>query len=148
MGLAKEGFTLVELAIGIAVFAIAACGVLPLYIYTSSIAESAGEVISVMNMAKAELENNILTANFDNLSSYSVLSNNLHGESTACEVVNYGGNADLKQVVIAISYRNKSGRVVGEDQNLNGQLDAGEDTNLDARLSSPCQIFTVIRREE
>jgi hypothetical protein len=45
-----------------------------------------------------------------------------------------------------VCYREKPNRVIGEDINLNGILDGGEDLNGDGRLSSLCEITYFIGR--
>jgi len=54
-------------------------------------------------------------------------------------------NLFLIEVVVCFRDRD-SGRIVGEDINLNGNLDSGEDIDGNRRISSPITITTVIRR--
>ncbi|MFC1624254.1 prepilin-type N-terminal cleavage/methylation domain-containing protein [Candidatus Omnitrophota bacterium] len=53
---------------------------------------------------------------------------------------------DLLIAYITASWRERSNRTIGEDVNLNGAFDAGEDVNGDGRLSSPAEIVTLIGR--
>jgi Tfp pilus assembly protein PilV len=53
-------------------------------------------------------------------------------------------NPNLLKVTISFSWRQKNGRIIGEDQDLDGQLDAGEDANGDNQLSSPVGWTTLI----
>lgn len=53
-------------------------------------------------------------------------------------------NANLLEVIVSVSWREKNGRIIGEDTNLNGQLDAGEDKNGNNRLDSTVQITTLL----
>lgn len=46
-----------------------------------------------------------------------------------------------------VCYREKN-RIIGEDANLNGVLDAGEDDNENGELDSPAHIETVIVQKE
>lgn len=50
----------------------------------------------------------------------------------------------LLEVCVSVSWRERSNRIIGEDLNLNGAFDAGEDSNGDNRLSSPAEIVTLI----
>ena len=52
-------------------------------------------------------------------------------------------NPVLLEVTVSICWRHRN-RVVGEDQNLNGVLDAGEDANGNGIIDSPAQIITRI----
>jgi len=145
----SRAFTLLELALAIAIFVIAACGILSLFISSATVAESAGNVTRAINLAREELENNIRQANFANLASYSLLPPNIPNDmSLVCYVQNHPTLNDLRQVTIVVSYRGKSRRVMGEDENLNGVLDGGEDTDGNGRLSSLCEISTFIPRQE
>ena len=50
---------------------------------------------------------------------------------------------DILLLEVVVCY--KAGkRVIGEDQNLNGQLDAGEDVNNDGKITSPVTLKTII----
>lgn len=53
---------------------------------------------------------------------------------------------DLLTVHLSFSWRDRRGRLTGEDVNLNGQLDAGEDTNGNGRLDSSVGFSTQICR--
>jgi len=53
----------------------------------------------------------------------------------------------LLKVKAVICWRDKN-RVFGEDQNLNGVLDAGEDINKNGEIDSPCQAETVLVRKD
>ena len=56
-------------------------------------------------------------------------------------------NADLFEITVVFCWRQKNGRVIGEDQNLNGQLDGGEDANGNGRLDSPVEVVSYIYNE-
>ena len=50
---------------------------------------------------------------------------------------------DLIQVEVVVCFQ--AGRkIVGEDHNLNGVLDSGEDVNADKKISSPVSLKTLI----
>jgi hypothetical protein len=52
-------------------------------------------------------------------------------------------NSSLMEVEVIICWRER-GTVIGEDQNLNGVLDQGEDGNANGRLDSPAAVATLI----
>ncbi len=53
-------------------------------------------------------------------------------------------NANLLQIEINVSWRNKDGRVVGEDADLDGAIDAGEDADGNNKLDSTARIVSNI----
>ena len=58
------------------------------------------------------------------------------------------GYRRLFKIKITCSWQEREGRVIGEDKNLNGQLDTGEDTNGNGELDSPLQIVSYIANKE
>lgn len=54
--------------------------------------------------------------------------------------------ADLLRVTLTFSWREKSGRVVGDDKDLDGVLDAGEDADGNGMLDSPAKLVTLIHQ--
>ena len=59
------------------------------------------------------------------------------------EVTDNLGYADLTRVRIVSSLKSR-GRIIGEDQDLDGVLDFGEDANANGRLDSPIELVTLI----
>jgi len=49
----------------------------------------------------------------------------------------------LLQATVSVCWRQKN-RVIGEDKNLNGALDAGEDANGNKIIDSPVELTTLI----
>ena len=56
-------------------------------------------------------------------------------------------NPSLLEIHVAASWRAAGSRRIGDDQNGNGQLDAGEDANLNGWADSPAMASLVIGRE-
>ena len=54
---------------------------------------------------------------------------------------------DILRVVISVCWRQKSGRVIGEDTDLDGVLDTGEDANINGQIDSPVQLVTLLTAE-
>lgn len=52
----------------------------------------------------------------------------------------------VKNVRIAVCWKGKGGRLVGEDLNLNGTLDASEDLNANNLIDSACVISSAVAR--
>ena len=149
MHIAHRGFTLLELVIAVAIFILAICGIISLFVSLSGLADSAGNITRMVNVARGEFETNIRNANFDSLATYSLLPpaipNNM---SLICYIQNHPTVNDVKQVLLVVSYRHRGNYVFGEDKNINGVLDGGEDTDGNGRLSSICEIATFVKREE
>lgn len=142
------GFTLFEVALAMALFALAASGSLSLFISCSRLTDSAGHVTRMIDRAREELENRVQRTDFESLDDYFILANNPDNLSLVCYVQDHSTLTNLKQVRVVVTYREASNRIIGEDTNLNGMLDAGEDTNEDDRLTSPCEIVTFVTRKE
>ena len=51
---------------------------------------------------------------------------------------------DYLEVWMTYSWQQKNGRIIGEDDDLDGVLDVGEDDNANGRLDSPAQFVTYI----
>lgn len=146
---AFSGFSLLELVIAASIFAVAVCGVASLFVSLTALAKSAGNITRMTNLAREELENNVYTADFETLNSYHLLPPAVPaGTSLACYIQDHGSINNLKQAIIVVCYRQKSNMVMGEDKNLNGILDAGEDSNGDGRLSSLCEFAAFVTRKE
>ena len=67
----------------------------------------------------------------------------MHGDTSAVPNPPDDVLTDLLQIEVVVCFR-AGRRIVGEDQNLNGVLDSGEDTNSDGKLSSPVSLQTLI----
>jgi len=125
----------------------AACGIVSIFLACATLTDSAGDITQMANLARGEYENNVKRANFDTLANYSLLPPNVpNNSSLACYVQNHPTITDVREVILVPSFRGKSNRVVGEDQNLNGVLDGGEDTDGNGRLSSIYEIVTYVMR--
>jgi len=70
------------------------------------------------------------------------------GSNYLDEVWYSSGYERLFKIKITCSWQEREGRVIGEDKNLNGQLDTGEDTNGNGELDSPLQIVSYIANKE
>jgi len=144
-----KGFTLLELAIAVAIFILAICGIVSLFVSLSGLTDSAGNITRMINIARQEFETNIRAANFDALTTYSLVPPAIPDNmSLLCYVQNHPTINNVKQVLLVVSYRQRGNYVFGEDKNVNGILDGGEDTDGNGRLSSICEIATFIKREE
>ena len=163
------GFTLLELMIGSAILIVALAGLLAAFIGCFRLNETAKNLTIAVTGAQEKLEE-IRNYNFDTVvGSYSpggsqgntftidpatwlAVANQraviyiLDPQTGA--ILNTGPMADpglsLYEVRIAVCWRQKGGRMLGEDDNLNGALNAGEDDNGNGYIDSPAQLATLI----
>lgn len=143
----KSGFTLLELMIGAAVLVIALSGLLSIFANLISLNENARNLTLGMTACQDKLEE-IRKADFS--TAYTVF-NNTHFNPAGFNPVEAEGtvyvnnaNPALLNICVTVSWRTRSNRVFGEDKNLNGILDAGEDADGNDRLSSPAEIITLM----
>ena len=139
-----SGFTLVELIAGMLVLVLAFVGILTSYMKCLELSElsinSSNAVLAAQNRVE-QIKNTVydqIQANFHNVTFTNA---NLNGIGVS--LVD-SSNPEFLQVTVVFCWRQKSGRILGEDANLNGQLNAGEDVNGNGALDSPSMIGTSI----
>ena len=139
-----SGFTLVELLVASAILIITIVGILISYVRSLELAELSRNSSVAINASRSQIEQMKntdfaqVTANFNNVT-FTVPGFNGMGVSYVSTV-----NANLVQVVATFCWRQRNGRVVGEDRDLDGVVDAGEDANGNGRLDSPTQVISDI----
>ncbi len=146
----KKGFTLLELMTAAGIIIIALSGLLFLFVKINALNERANS----LSLATASIQNKMeeirrtdfaaISTTFDNTpfvpSGFSA--GNAMGSISVEEAID--GDATLLRVFLSVSWRESSNRIIGEDADLDGHLDGGEDTNTDGELSSPAQIITLM----
>lgn len=147
----RAGLTLVEVVVTSGVLAVALAGLMQLYVCCLWQSEGSGNLTAAMSEAYGMWEE-IRAANFDTVvTNYSqggtpgntFTLNGLNGRGVIYLDTSVAG---MIQVDVVVSWRERATVVIGEDQNLNGQLDAGEDTNQNGRLDSPAMIASLLAR--
>lgn len=141
---AARGFTLVELIISAAIMAAVVAGILVSYIRCMELNEASQNKSMALKAARSRMEA-IKGSDYDNLlANYHGVTFNVTG--FVGKGVSYVTVLDAKntRVIVSVSWRQKNGRVYGEDKNLNGVLNGGEDGNADNMLNSPVDITTRI----
>ena len=146
----KSGFTLLELMIGVGVLIVALTGLLGVFAHMISLNENSGKLTLAVAACQAKLEEmrnsdfSTLYVNYNGTNGTSFNPNGFSsGEAKGAVSIN-NSNPNLLQVFVSVSWRTRSNRVIGEDRNLNGVRDAGEDLNGNMRLDSPGQIATLM----
>lgn len=142
--ISQSGFTLVELLVASMILIITIVGILISYIRSLELAEMSRNSSVAINASRSRIEQmkntdfaQIVT-NFNNVT-YTVPGFSGIGVSYVTTV-----SANLIQVTATFCWQQRNGRVVGEDKDLDGAVDAGEDTNGNGRLDSPTQIISDI----
>ena len=166
-----KGFTLIELLLAFSILVFCLCGLLLAYIQMFIFTDLSRDLTLATNAVQAKMEDikkyvAIEPNAFDPTKpEYLVMRyngeiftlNGLEGRGhvtvcdNTCGYINCPCPApisysDLKSVRIIICFKSR-GRVIGEDANLDGDLDIGEDTFIsNSRLDSPVELVTLIAR--
>ena len=143
----QKSFTLVELMIATGIFMVTFVGILMTFVKCLELSELSKNSILALYGSKSRLERikntqniafNQIKANYNNVL-FTV--NGLTGNG-----VTYvdDTNPNLLKVTVTFCWRQSNQRVIGEDKNLNGQLNAGEDANGNGLLDSPTTLVNYI----
>lgn len=163
----SKSMSLVEVMVAGAILAFCLVGVLGAYASLFILADVARDTSLVSNAVQFEMEQ-LKKESFDTLDGYN---NRLFyvaytssdytnvsitttapeaslliavGKITVQTITTYT-KSSIKEIRIVASFKSKN-RVVGEDANLNGDLDSGEDSNGNSRLDSPVELVTLVVR--
>ncbi len=147
MKLSKKGFTLIEVLLAGAILAFCLCGLLLTYINMFILSDLARDLTLATNAVQAKMEE-LKKTSYAGLLAFNGVTFDIAGFASSnakglIEVTNNLGYVDLTRLRIVISFKSR-GRLIGEDNNLNGALDSGEDANCNGRLDSPIELVTLI----
>ena len=149
----RQGFTLVEVIIALAILAVSLCGLLLTFINMFVLTDLVRDASSATNavLAKTEEIKNLPFANLStaagafNLTAYG-FPNSTSSKGFVEVTQNFNGYAlALTEVRVMASYLSRN-RTIGEDRNFNGVLDAGEDANNNTRMDSPIEVVTLFSK--
>lgn len=144
-----KGFTLPELMVASFILSVTFLAILLSFIKCMELSElsrnsssAVAEIKSKMEQIKNTAFGQIIT-NYNNVSFDPAVSNIAVGKGKGVSYVS-NVNANLLQVTVTFCWRQKNGRVIGEDTNLNGAINTGEDINGNGTLDSPTQLISYI----
>lgn len=148
--LSHAGVSLAEVLVCVLIFGMAALGLFRLFLYCSQQADLARNMTLAMTEAQDKLEEirnhpfNQIPADYGTGSA---------GEEFDLSLVTGKGvvsintnNPKLLKVRVVVCWQNQNGRVIGEDKNLDGELDSTEDAagNNDGVIDSSAVIESYI----
>jgi len=152
----SQGLTLVELMIAVMILAFVLVGLLETYIVCLELIEISKNTSIAINNAQAKLEE-IKNYSYSQIKTqynkvpFDVTGITGKGVTYAFYCNNPSDCSDsypqtsLLEIIASVSWKQKNGKVIGEDKNLNGTLNVGEDTSpANGILSSPAEILTLI----
>lgn len=144
----NKGFTLIELLLAFAILAFCLCGILLTYINMFLLSDLSRDLTLTTNAVQAKTEE-IKKTPFDNLLSLNGTTFNLNpfpaSDAKGFIEVTDTTYSDLKRVRVIAAFKSRL-RLIGEDKNLNGVLDPGEDTDNNGALYWPIEVVTFIAR--
>lgn len=147
------GFTLLELMLASVIMIVALGGLLASYVLCFNLSETAKNTTLATNAIQLELET-IRDYNFyDIQSDYNNATFTVSGfanQQAIGSVIVESISADLLRITVSVSWRQKGGRIIGEDSGrgggiaLNGNLEGTEDVDGDGIIDSPAMLSTVV----
>jgi type II secretory pathway pseudopilin PulG len=147
----KKAFSLLELMISCAILMFIVIGLLYSYIACFELNEFNRSLTLASNALQAQIEQ-LRETDFDSLQLLDGTNFSLSGFSSGDAIglrdIYATTYSDLTYVRLVACWRQKSGRVIGEDTNLDGTLQSSEDKDLDNIMDSPAEIVTFISRVE
>ena len=138
----NAGLTLPELLMAILILVPLFIGAILTFVKCmeySAMAKNSSTAILASKNRMAQIDNTIYGQVFANYNSTTFTAAGLNGIG-----VTYVNNADpnLLDITISFCWRERNGRVIGEDKDLDGVLDAGEDTDGDNMIDSLVSLTT------
>lgn len=143
----KKGFTLIEVMAATVILVGAILPALFLIVNNINMGENSKNQTLARNAARAKVEemrnadfSTLVSAYDDHVFDIPGLNGKMRVDA---DVVAMSSNS-LIDVRVVICWRQRGSRIIGEDSNLNGVLNTGEDANNNGHIDSPCMILTSI----
>ena len=140
----ENGFTLPELLIAAVVFVLTFVGILLSYLRCMELNEMSKHSLTAVAAVKTKMEEikntdfNDIFADYDD---QTFTANGINGKGV---IYIDDSNSDLLKITIPFCWKQTSGIIVGEDENLNGQLDSGEDKNGNGMIDSIVEAVSYV----
>jgi len=140
----EQAMTLPELLIAAGILALAITGILLSYMRCMELNEISQNTSVAIKAATSRLEQ-IRNTTFSTIqATYDQVAFDVNGLEGKGVAYIDNSNPDLLKVDVCVSWRQNNGRVHGQDLNLNGQIDGGEDPDGNNILDAPVQLTTYI----
>lgn len=140
----KKGFALPEVLLATAIAAFAVCGILLMYIASMDLIRTSKNASMATSAAQGLIEEIRNTPFPDIVTNYNGLKFSVNNMPENSGIV-YVDDTDPEFLLVTVSVCWRQGdKIVGEDLNLNGDLDAGEDTNSNLRIDSTVELITQV----
>ncbi len=145
----EEGFTLLELVIGIGILLIAILGILSVYNHSTLLGLYSQDYALALQSAQAKMEeirhHGTISQIMTDYAQGGALGNTFDPEGlTGKGNITFDNSTSAIGVRVSVCWSEK-GRIFGEDTNLDGQFDAAtEDSNPNGQLDSPVELVTYI----
>jgi len=140
----KEGFALPEMLLAALITSFALCGILLTYIACMDMVKSSKNVSIATGAAQGLIEEMRSTPFLQIVTAYDRLGFTVNGIPSSRGIVYVDdSNPELLLVTVSVCWR-QGNRVIGEDKNLNGILDAGEDINGNGMIDSTVELATQV----
>ncbi len=147
----QNGFTLAEILIVVVIMAFLIIGMGQLFIYTALEAELAGNKSIAVSLAQSKIEE-IRTHAYSSIPADYASGGTPGNTFTATGLDGIGlvridsSDPELLGIEVLVFWQDKYGRIIGEDTDLDGTLDSGEDINSNSKLDSPITLVTKFTR--
>lgn len=140
-----------ELMFVAAILVVVIAGMIRLFIFTSTQVDIAGRKTIALSQAQNKLEE-IRNHTYSTIAA-DYASGGTPGNTFNLSLINGKGviyidssNSELLTVEIVVSWQNKYNRIIGEDVNLDGALNAGEDLNSNGKIDSSIELISYVTR--
>lgn len=140
----NTGMSLLEMLIAATVFIVAFVVVLISYLTCLELNEVSKNTSTALHATKARFEQiqntpfNQIKAAYHNVT-YTATGLTGMGVSYVDDT-----NPRLLKITLSFSWKQPGGRMIGEDTNLNGVLNAGEDKNANGIIDSPVEVVSYL----
>lgn len=136
--------TLVELLVAAGIFVLATTGIIVGYINAMELQEAARFHSAATKSIMSKIDQARSTSYYQIKATFHQVPFDIPGYKAKGVSYVDDSEPDLLVLIVSASWKDKVGRVHGEDKNLNGQIDGAEDSNGNGRLDGPVQLTTKI----